>query len=143
MSATFSCVSQGRKTVSLDFLASYSQVQLSSSGQIGADQLQIGQLDGAIVALRIQELQQRSTTVVVSIGYGVANASSLVPVLSLVRLEQGHAAFHLCVGRIHVAEDLGARGLGQLAIAVDVDQRALLFALVAVEDSQRNIDAGA
>src|ERR1039458_6564837 len=76
MSATFSCVSQGRKTVSLDFLASYSQVQLSSSGQIGADQLQIGQLDGAIVALRIQELQQRSTTVVVSIGYGVADRKS-------------------------------------------------------------------
>ena len=50
---------------SLNYLASHSKIQLSGSGQIGADQLQIGQLHGAIVALRIEKVHQRSAAVLV------------------------------------------------------------------------------
>jgi hypothetical protein len=69
--------------------------------------------------------------------------SGLIVVLRLVGLEQRDVAAHLLVGRVHIAEDLGARRFGQLLAAVDVDQRALLLALVLVEDAQRNVDAEA
>ncbi len=52
-------------------------------------------------------------------------------------------AFDLRVGGVDVAEDLGARGFAGLLALVDVDEGALLFALVAIEDAQRNVDAGA
>jgi hypothetical protein len=40
---------------SLDYLASHSKIQLSGGGQISADQLQVGQLHGAVVALRVEK----------------------------------------------------------------------------------------
>ena len=61
----------------------------------------------------------------------------------LVRLEQRDVAAHQFVGRVHIAEDLRTRGFAGLLAAVDVDQRALLLALVAVEDAQRNAHADA
>ena len=60
------------------------------------------------------------------------------PCTVAIRVQQRDVAAHLLVGRIHIAEDLRARGVGQLLVAVDVDQRTLLLALVTVEDAQRN-----
>jgi hypothetical protein len=69
--------------------------------------------------------------------------SRFIVVLVFVRLEQRDVAAHQLVGRVHIAEDLGARGLTGLAAAVNIDLCSLLFALIAVEDAQRNIDAQA
>ena len=41
------------------------------------------------------------------------------------------------------ANETAIETAAQLLVAADVDQRALLFALVAVEDAQRNVHAGA
>ncbi len=61
----------------------------------------------------------------VGVGDGVAHPSSLVFVFRLVRLQQRDVALHLRVGRVHIAEDLGAGGLGQLLVAANVDLGAL------------------
>ena len=105
--------------------------------------MQIRQLHGAVIALRIEKVHQRRAAMLVGISHGVAHSRGLVLVLRLVRLEERDIALHLRIGRIHVAEDLSACGLAGLLAAVDVDERALLFALVVIEDTQRNIHAGA
>ena len=48
---------------------------------------------------------------------------------------------HQRVRRVHVAEHLRPRRFAGLLAALDVDLRALLLALVAVENAQRNADA--
>ena len=65
----------------------------------------------------------------------------LILVFVAVGRKQRDVAPHLLIRRIHVAGYLGARRVFKLLITVDVDQRALLLALVAVEDAQRNTDA--
>ena len=47
------------------------------------------------------------------------------------------------VGRIDVVEYLRLGGVLQAFVAADIDLRARLLALVAVEDAQRNADADA
>src|SRR5215472_7603365 len=76
-------------------------------------------------------------------GHGVTNARGHLQVLVLVRLEENYVALHAGVRGIHVAEDLRARGLGQLFGAVDIQPRAQLLALVTVENAERVTDAGA
>ena len=127
----------------MNYLASYGKIQLSGSGQIGADELHVGQLHGPEVALRVEKIHERCPAVLVRVCHGVADSQRLVVVLRLVWLEQGHAALHLHVGRVHVAEDLRSRGFSQLLIAAYIDLSALLLALVPVEDAERNVDAGA
>src|ERR1700689_4128003 len=73
---------------------------------------------------------------------GVTHADGLLQIVSFVRLQQGDVAVESGVGGIHVAVDLGFGGLAQLFVALDVDLRAQLFALVGIEDAQRNADAG-
>jgi len=80
--------------------------------------------------------------VLVGIGDGVAHARGLVFILRLVGLEQCDVALDLGVGGVHVAEDLAAWLAGLLAL-LNIDQRALLLALIVVEDAQGNADAQA
>ena len=47
------------------------------------------------------------------------------------------------VSRIDVVEDLRLGGVPQPLVAADIDLGPRLFALIAVEDAQRNGDAGA
>src|SRR5271155_812127 len=79
----------------------------------------------------------------IGIGDRVPYPSRLVSVFVLVGLEQGDVAAHFFVGGVDIAEDLRPRGISQLVAAVDVDQRSLLLALIAVEDAQRNVEAEA
>jgi len=120
---------------SLDYLASHSKIQLASGGQICADQLQVGQLHGAKIALRVEKIHQRGAAVLVSVGYSVPNARGLAVVFCFVGFEQRNVALDLSVSGIHVAEDLGARRVSQLMLAANVDLCALLFSLIPVEDA--------
>ncbi len=79
----------------------------------------------------------------VGVGDRVPHPRRLVSVFVLVGLQQGDVAAHLFVGGVDIAEDLRPRGISQLVAAVDVDQRALLLALIAVEDAQRYVEAAA
>src|ERR1700690_3957870 len=90
--ARFWGIGSKRYSKSLDYLASHGKIQLSGSGQIGADQLQVGQLDGPVVALRVEEVHQRSAAVLVGISHRVADPQRLRLVLRLVGLEQGDVA---------------------------------------------------
>src|ERR1039457_2633139 len=65
-------------------------------------------------------------------------SSDLIVVFRLVRLEQCDVAAYKLVCCIHVAEDLRARGFFSLLAAIDVDERAFLLALIAVEYPQWN-----
>ena len=67
--------------------------------------------------------------------------SGLILVLRFVGLEQRDVALDLRIGRVNVAEDLGACRFSELLVAADVDCSALLLSLVAIEDAQRNVDA--
>src|ERR1700723_3143479 len=79
----------------------------------------------------------------VGVGDRVPHPSRLVSIFGLVGLQQGDVAAYLFVGGGDIAEDLRPRGFCQLVAAVDVDQRALLLALIAVEDAQRYVEAAA
>ena len=79
----------------------------------------------------------------VGVGDRVTHPRRLVPVFVLVGLQQGDVAAYFLVGGIDIAEDLRPGGFCLLVAAVDVDQRALLLALIAVEDAQRYVEAAA
>ena len=60
--------------------------------------MQIGELNDAIVALRVEKIHQRSAPMLVGIGDGVAHPRGLVTVFLLVGLEQRDVALDLLVG---------------------------------------------
>ena len=76
-------------------------------------------------------------------GYSVAHAQCLIVILLPIRLEKRNIAAHYLVGRVHIAEHLGPRRFARLPAAVDVNQGPFLFALVPIEDTQRNAHADA
>ena len=73
----------------------------------------------------------------------VAHALGLFQVVVLIGLEKNHGARYGGVSGVHIAEHLGPGGLHKLVVAVDIQLRALFFALVAVENAQRNAYAEA
>src|SRR5580704_5293869 len=73
----------------------------------------------------------------------VAHARRLIAILVSVWLEQCDIASHLFISGIHIAENLRPCGIGQLLAAIDIDQRPLLLALIAVEDPQGYVEAEA
>ena len=64
-------------------------------------------------------------------------------VFGLVRPQQNQIAFERGEAGIYVAEYLRFGGVAQSLIAPDIDLRAQLFSLVAVEDAQRDADTDA
>src|ERR1700730_246943 len=76
-------------------------------------------------------------------GNRVPDSRCLIDILLFVWLEQLDVAAHLLIRRVDIAEDPSPGGFRQLAAAVDVDQRPLLLALIAVEDPQRYVEAEA
>ena len=127
----------------MDHLAPDGKIQLARGSQIRADQLQIGQLNDAIVALRIEKVHQRSSAMEVGVGNRVPHARRLISIFLFVWPEQRDITSHLFIGRIDIAENLRPRGISQLLAAIDIDQRPLLLALVAVEDPQGYVEAEA
>src|SRR5580692_11001827 len=73
---------------------------------------------------------------------GFANPDGLLQIVTFVRFQQGNVAIENGVGGVYVAVDLGFGGFAQLFVALDVNFRAQLFALVGVEDAQGNADTG-
>src|SRR6266704_4003466 len=104
---------------------------------------QVIDLHAPVVRLGIQEIEQRRGPVFVGKGNGVTNARGHLQVPLLVRLEENQVALHTGVRGIHVAIDLRACGLCEFVAAVDVQPGAQFFALIAIEDAQRNADTGA
>ena len=60
---------------------------------------------------------------------------------ALYRLEKNYCAEHRGIGGIDVAEDLRSCGLDQLLVAADIELRALLLSLIAIENPQRKSHA--
>ena len=129
--------------MSLDYLTPYSQIQLGCRGQIGADQIYVIQLDGTVFTFRVDKVEQRRAAVLVGKQNRVAHANRLVQVLALVRLQQTDIAAQGGVGGIDIGVDLGFDAFAQLLVAFDVNFRTQLLALVAVEEAERDADAGA
>lgn len=125
-----------------DFLLD-NKVQLSGKRQIGTDQLDIGQLNDPIVALSVEEVDERSAAVLISECNRVAHAGGLVAILLPVRHEQLNVTAQLLQRGVDIVEDLRLGRVRSTGASVDIDQRALLFALVLVEDPQGNVDAEA
>ena len=71
----------------------------------------------------------------------VPHSRRLLEILRLVRLQQRDIAEHLRIRRVHIAEHRRLRRVITLLAALNVNLRPLLFALVAVEYSQRDLDA--
>ena len=87
-----------KKTSSLNHLAADSEIELPGGGKIRADELQIGKLDLAIIALRVEHVEKGSAAVLVGVGDGVAHARRLVLVFVAIRLKQRDGGFKLRVG---------------------------------------------
>ena len=67
--------------------------------------------------------------------------SSLFQVLVLIRFEKNHGAVDRGIGGIHIAEHLRPRCRCESVIAINIQLCAQFFALIAIEDPQRNTDA--
>ena len=67
----------------------------------------------------------------------------LLQVFRLVRPQQNQRAVQRGVARVDVAEHQCFGGVAQSLIACDVELRAQLLSLVAVENAQRDADTGA
>src|ERR1700722_10351476 len=67
----------------------------------------------------------------------------LLQIFGLIGAKQGQISVESGEGGVDVAEDLRLRRVPQLFAVADVDLRAQLLSLIAVEDAQRNADIDA
>ena len=112
-------------------------IHLGGGCQILTDQVQIAELDAAIVVFGLKEVEQRRSAVLVGEGDGVAGAEGELEVACLVGAEQAELAFDGGEGGVDIGVDLRAGRFGAAGLQVDVDKGALFFALVAVEEAKR------
>jgi len=116
-----------KNLVVIEHLMAYGEIHLAFCRHVGADQLKIGQLNDTVIALRIEEVHQRGSSMLIGKSYGVAHINRLIKVLRFVRLDQRNIGAHQLVGIVHVAEDLRLGRFRCLLASVDVDQRSLLL----------------
>src|SRR5215831_2261394 len=131
------------RRVSLDHLAPYGLVHLGRGDEIGAYEIDVAEFHVTVVALRIQEIEQRGAAVLIGKLDRIANVHGLFEILALVRLQKIDVGDQGRIRGIDIAVDLGLGSLPQLLVPLDIKSGAQLFALVLVEDAQGNIDAGA
>src|SRR6516225_5765288 len=67
----------------------------------------------------------------------------LLQITGLVGPQQSQVRFHGSICRIDITDDLRLGGIHQPLVTTNVESRPLLFALVPVENTQRNTDAHA
>ena len=131
------------ETLHWNDLATDGKIHLTCGGQIRTNQIQVRQPGVPIGFLRIQIIQQRRTAVPIRKRHLVANIGCQRQVFVLVRLQKIHVLDQRPVSGIDIVEDLRLVGVPQTFVAADVDLRARLLALIAVEDAQRNADTAA
>src|ERR1017187_5556258 len=125
----------------LDHFAADGEIELAGGCQVRSHQVEVGHVGGAIVALRVQVIEQRRLAAPVGKLHGVADVRGQFQVLVAGGLEQLDVVGDGNVGGIDVAvnqrlsDSAGSLGVG------DVEFGAEFFALVAVEDTQWDGDA--
>src|SRR5713226_9675878 len=122
---------QRRKAVerhagSWDHLPAHREIQLARGDEIGANQIQIVQLNAPVILLRVQKIKQRRSAILVREGNGIADPHRLLEVSRLVGAEQRQTVGERRVGGIDVAEYLDLAGGAQLLGAANIELRAEL-----------------
>jgi hypothetical protein len=129
--------------VSLDYLPAYGHIHLGCGRQVRANQVHVIQLHAAVVRLCVQVIQQRAPAVLIGKENRVAHPDRHLQVLGFVRAQQNQIAFERGIAGIYVAEHLCLGRIAQSFIAGDIELRAQLLSLVAVENTQRDADTDA
>src|ERR1700739_1384285 len=119
--------------LSLDVLPAHSQIQLRRGRQIRTNQVYVAELHGAVVALRIQKIEQRGSAMLIRKVHGIADSNRLVEISSFIGLQKNHIAVYQGVGGIDIAEHLRLGGVQQFLVSIDVQLGAKLFPLIAVK----------
>src|ERR1700750_2446791 len=99
--------------------------------------------DGAIVTQGREVVEQGSVAVAIAELQVVADVRGLVQVMAVVTLGEALSGVVGHPGLIDVGDDLVARGGNSEAAGLDLVAGALLFALIAIEDAQRDVEAKA